>query len=681
MDERPQSTWSDSDHSDDEPTSWVSKGSKILRKQNSKLNLSSTRSIKEEYVPSWRSQNKHDVSMKPAISKPYNFQHLTHTQACQFPELHHASERQIRTDFSTARASQVPQRELQGIRAEDLTTTSMYDDPVTPPSFSPTKSRASRPGSVLSIRNTGTLSRSHSIDNFSQPSPRTYRIPPSPISPPPRTSSHTAAPDFFSDHHHATPEERALLALGDNEIAESIRSNSLPEASSEHDFDDIVPHAITTPDDIACTLVPPLPRRSTLALADVPEEDELRSIRKTSFETPRPMTAESTLRHAQSFPATACSPHRRNASTSRKTMGRPDSVPFAGPLFKESTAMEHEHCHDMQRTSFGHKMIDSNWEDVIDYSYKLEAEADCEFDWDRVSAMNDPQQTHRESDDSLQRGYENLSASQPTINASNHAPRLQNSLPDLDFSATSSTKSSMASLRGPITPHALPSPRHSKPLQSSKSMDTLNLDSFYIVQDTETPDDPWDHASHFNYPFNNLNIASSKNTMSRSSRPSLNTHHSSESIIPSHATSAVHTRRNTSSSAGLPEMAGGEKKCRQHVDITTEEIASRVSALSMANPSPSARNGPSNHDPPQSILKKSSSDLSGCTSPPSEKPEVSMARQSLKSQDPAASVGSFAHRLRTNSVASSGSGSSSLRTSRISYSLFPSVPSTKSAAY
>ncbi|KAL8713717.1 MAG: hypothetical protein Q9220_002243 [cf. Caloplaca sp. 1 TL-2023] len=667
MDERPQSTWSDSDHSDDLTTSWVSRGSKILKKQNSKLTLNSNKSnawIKEEYVPNWRSQNKHgrmwstgsNISAKPAISRPYNFQHLTHTQACQFPEIHHASERQIRTDFSTARASQVPQRELQGIRAEDLrspdSSMSMYDDPVTPPSYSPTKYR-SRPGSVLSIRNPGTLSRSQSIDNFSQPSPRYYRVPPSPISPPPRTSSHTALaspPDFFSDHHHATPEERALLALGDQEMVESTRSNSI---SSEQMFDDpIVPHAITTPDDIACPLVPPLPRRSTLALADVPEEDELRSIRKTSFETPRPMTAESTLRHAQSFPANASSPHRRKLSGSRKALARPDSIPFAGPLFTEPMVIEEdisEHCNNTQRMSFGPRMIDANWEDIIDYSYKLEAEADCEFDWDRVSTMNDahqPSEARRESDDSLTKEYAKLNTSQPLTrpgDATIHdAPRLQTSLPDLDFSATSSAKSSMASLRGPFTPHALPSPHHARPaLQSSKSMDTLNLDSsFYIVHDTEMPEDHWqkeyDHASHFNYPFNNLNIVSpAKSTISASNRPSLTTHHSCESIVPSRVASAAQTRRNTSSSNGLPEVAGGEKKFRQHVDITTEEIASRVAVLSVANSSAIAPNGPEQMSSPtepssldlfHSNLKQRSSDLS-----------TSISRQSVKSQDPVAS--------------------------------------------
>lgn len=42
---RPQSVWSDSDHSDSQTKRWVAKGSKMLRKQNSRFNLSSSRIV------------------------------------------------------------------------------------------------------------------------------------------------------------------------------------------------------------------------------------------------------------------------------------------------------------------------------------------------------------------------------------------------------------------------------------------------------------------------------------------------------------------------------------------------------------------------------------------------------------------------------------------------------------
>lgn len=42
---RPQSVWSDSDNSDSQTKRWVAKGSKMLRKQNSRFNLSSSRMV------------------------------------------------------------------------------------------------------------------------------------------------------------------------------------------------------------------------------------------------------------------------------------------------------------------------------------------------------------------------------------------------------------------------------------------------------------------------------------------------------------------------------------------------------------------------------------------------------------------------------------------------------------
>ena len=42
---RPQSVWSDSDHSDSQTKRWVAKGSKMLKKQNSRFNLNSSRIV------------------------------------------------------------------------------------------------------------------------------------------------------------------------------------------------------------------------------------------------------------------------------------------------------------------------------------------------------------------------------------------------------------------------------------------------------------------------------------------------------------------------------------------------------------------------------------------------------------------------------------------------------------
>ncbi|KAL8726128.1 MAG: hypothetical protein Q9166_006920 [cf. Caloplaca sp. 2 TL-2023] len=712
-DKRPQSGWSDSDHSDSQTKSWVTRGSKMLKKQNSKFNLSSSKTAEwveehddaSEYQAYPRGLNKHGRMWSTGNGKlhPVLGRHLTHTQARQFSEIHNASQDKLATEFFAIRAAQPPKRELQGIQAEDLKSRLMeatpptYSNSVTPP-LSPVKPRGSRAGSVLSIKDPGTISRSRSIDNFSQPSPKAYRIPRSPTSPPPRTSSRNAmhaAPDFFSDDHHATAEERELLSICEAPLDPSAQmkspSETLIHGQMNQTFDDgRLPHAITTPDDVAFMLQPPLLRRSTPALADVPEEDELHSIKRVSMESSRPMTADSGLRHAKSFPSNRRTGHRRAASSSRKSVGRPDSVSIDGPLNVETMdPFDVEQlgevpvlCRRSQRMSMGTKAIDTCWEDDIDYCYQHQAEADCDFDWDCMSIKQGPtvgetqnreMDTHssRESAGSLSKSFEVLnSQSQGQDASSHHLPRLQTSLPDLEFSAASSAKSSMASLRGPVTPmQQLPSPGKVKfATHPSKSTDTLNLDSslfnaqdpdvLWSHEDSFQKEPGWEHASTSYYPLNVLPLAPRKNSSTRSSQPRLSTHPSSESVLLSQSNSATRHRRNTASGGSLPEMACS-KNYRQYAEVTTKQIEDRLVALSVTKPQEQIN--PVASKPAASLV-----------------PEASVILLPSIPQAEFGSVAAFASRLRSNSVASSSSGSSSTQASRVSYSLFPAVPSARS---
>ncbi|KAL8729356.1 MAG: hypothetical protein Q9181_005032 [Wetmoreana brouardii] len=760
----PQSVWSDSDNSDSPSRSWVTKGSKMLRKQNSRFNLNPSRTVdwleeSSEGIghcrePQNRGHNKHGrmwstgngLPPRPTISQPYNFRHLTHTQANQFRELRSASESNLLAEFTAVRASQSPQRELQGIRAEDIkspgadSSLTMYYDPVTPPALSPARSCTSRPGSILSIKNPETLSRSRSIDNFSQPSPKAYRLPQSPTSPPPRTSSRNAthtAPDFFSIQHHATPEEREILNMGNAATDDLTGVQLLPKAIVKGPFDrtfdeQCFPHAITTPDDVAMLLKPPTLRRSTLALADVPEEDELHSGKRPSTESARPMSADSSLRHAKSFPNNGRFSHRRNTSLSRKPPGRPDSLHVGGSVLMDHIALyENDNSKDVplrrrtsRCTSTSLKSVEAGWEDDIDYCYQHEAEADCEFDWDRVSIGDTPtidemidevQNAHgssarsRESTQSVSTNHESLSLRQhdhttdlgaDAVVHSRRLPRLQTSLPDLDFSAASSAKSSMASLRGPVTPlQQLPSPPKVKPsLPTLKSADTLSFDSSIII----SPDDaswtledgfskasPWHQSSNSDFACNNLDPIPGTDRISiRYTRPSLNKYHSSESVRPSNPASAAQTRRNTSSGGSLPEFICS-KNYRQYVNVTAEQIADRIAALSVAGcredtyndtlfPDPQANSTREASRPPVPRMYASKSTSNLRQNHQGEQAPVIVP--SVRPQDQVGSVAAFAHRLRSSSVASSASGSSSTRVSRVSYSLFPTVPTSRKQA-
>ncbi|KAL8801527.1 MAG: hypothetical protein Q9223_006978 [Gallowayella weberi] len=731
-DKRPQSTWSDSDHSDTPTKGWVARGSKMLKKQNSKFSLSSSKTADwiedqndnpgDQSYP--RGNSKHgrirstgnDSTTRPRISKPYNFQHLAHTQARQLPAIGNGSQEKQPTDLSAIHASQPTRGDLQSNCAEDVTSQFMEisrptcHEPVTPPSVSPIKTGASRPSSVLSIKHTGTLSRSRSIDNFSQPSPKTYRIPRSPTSPPSRTSSRCAtriAPDFFSDHHHATAEERELLTLCEASLEASVHVGC-PEVASQgfqsgQTCDDgSQPHAITTPDDVAFLLQPTILQRGTLALPDVPEEDEVLSTQRASMQGSRPKTADSHLRHAKSFPSNHHAEHRGDASSLRKSMGRPDSGLIAASLLREDESDEAPlQSRELRRMSTGLRGVDACWEDIIDYCYQHEAEADCDFDWDRISTYDMPinNQSHnqqvpvdpcRKSEGSLLRSDEVLgsqreaqdtaSVDTATYSQSHHLPRLQTSLPDLEFSAASSAKSSMTSLRGAVTPLLqLPSPGKVKfTLHPSKSTDTLNLDSsFFSAHENDGPlshDDlsrkefAWDRAGTLNYPPCNVGPALKKS----SSRPALSRHASSESVLLSHPASATRTHRSTASGGSLSDIACS-KNYRQNTEITTKQIADRIAALSITKTPENPTNPPQEPLHLSITAQTSLSDIIDSVSKHQENNETPIT----SSQPTPASIGSFANRLRSNSMASSSSGSSITKASRVSYSLFPTISPTR----
>ncbi|KAI4287874.1 MAG: hypothetical protein L6R35_002866 [Caloplaca aegaea] len=716
---RLESGWSDSDHSDSPTKSWVAKGSKMLKKQNSKFSLSSSRrstwveetdEVNKQHpeVP-LRNSNKHgrmystgsNHPVRPgiSISRPYNFQHLTHTQAHQFTDLHRASQHKLISDFSAIRAAQEPQMVLQGIPTEDVRSPNSQPsrpasrEPVTPPSLSPTKHHILQSTRPSSIRLSERLSRSRSMDNFSQPSPRAYRSPPatSPARSSPRNATHPAF-DFFSEVHHATPEERELLSQhsNPNDVIGLLHGPALHDRVEDRSL----PHAITTSDDIALTLKPSPVRRNTLFLADVPEEDELRSIRPVSNEGFRPVTADVTLRHVTSFPSTGGSMRCRRASRLSGVLPveRFQFQEYFSSLDSADEADVSMRCRMSQRISPELKGIDPCWEEDIDYCYQHEAEADCEFDWDRGS-MDDTLKYYTSAkvearpQASLQTSEKLDIPAHGWINPANNLPRLQTSLPELTYSTTNSAKSSMASLRGPLTPSKqLPSPHKIRPaLQSSRSTDALNMDSLsdcnltWIPKDTLAQARSWDHANNFNYPFNNLIISgSSTRTSLRSSRPTPRTSRSSDYVMLSASSSTAPSRRNTSSSGSLPELVYS-KNHQQQAIVVTEEVADMIAALPATNAhdmveSTQSHTNTSKNGLVHSPLRKDPT-ISGTTF--GNRGQGSESSTDAASMDPILSVASFANKLRSTSIASSSSGSSSKRTSRASYSLFPSVASAR----
>ena len=638
------------------------------------------------------------------------------------------------TEFSAIRASQAPQRELQGIRAEDLlkspaseSSLPVYHDPVTPPCLSPTKARVSRAGSVLSIKKPLILHRSRSIDNFSQPSPKAYKGFHSPTSPPPRTSSQkavTSIPDFFSDHHHASPEDQMEIGAPTDDASldpftswSSLANNQAQGLSSQNSNDVDAPHAITTLDDVALTLKPAGPQRNTIALADVPEEAEMFAAKKMSLQSTGPAATQSTLRHANSFPSPR---HQQIISASRYSAAIRESLSIEGPTLNDSMLPIEDRifddipirCRLSRRISTGPNGNDACWEDDIDYCYEHEAEADCDFEWDRISvgdsAPSEKTQTLENFTDKRASSANILLQSSQDLRKDSTAteestigscslrrlPSLQTSIPDLGFSSASSTQSSMASLHQSAKP-LQPMPlmwKSRPPLQTSKSSDTFSTcSSFLVPHDSEaqwTQEDFFQDMltgehSEFQYALRNINhdLDTSNTTSARSSGSPLSKCNSSDSIILSQSASVVQRRRNNSSSGSLPDLVHS-KPYRQPFNISAEEVAQRIAALSSesqqdiqidSSTPPKQPPSLSKEAPCRSILKKTSSSTSSFAFEEQEDNDAPVILPSLASSDQSKTGPSFANRMRSGSVASTPSGASSQRTSRVSYSLYPAI--------
>ncbi|KAL9047272.1 MAG: hypothetical protein Q9214_000110 [Letrouitia sp. 1 TL-2023] len=747
---RPQSGWSDSDRSDSftKSKSWMSKGSRMLKKQNSKFNLSSSRTMdwvvecdegadlsngpvprEQKHYRMWSAGD--GMPTRPIISKPYNFQHLTHTYAHQFQELDRTSYHDLMTEFSAIRASQAPRRELRGIRAEDLLrspvseSSLVYEDPMTPPPASPAKPRGSRSGSLLFSRGPIKIQDLRSFENSPLPSPKSCQTSNGPTSPPLSISSRNAsisAPDFFTAYHQDSSTESHSEAGYFGHRLEPTNGQAGGLAYTPEDWDDHMfnasnlPHAITTPNDIAFTLKPNVPK---IGLADVPEEDESHAQKKTSMDDHRPGTSGS-LRHAKSFPNARTLVHRRNPSSSSFTSaGRRDSFPMGGPTLNDSLLPLEDRIFDevsfcsrvSRRMSFTPKGIDACWEDDIDFCYEHEAEANCDFDWDRIAAFDQTpdevalghqciaQKSENTSKDNEESGSEYSSQNETSDVTNTRLAHLENTIPGLEHSSSSSTKSSMASLRGPITPsQPLPSPhKFTSFTHNQKDADGVRLSSSFVV--AQDYDLPWtqedmyhnilqsDRKLDYHYPFQNirLNNPASKNNSPRSSY-SISKCNSSESIMLSQSAFSVQRRRNAESNVSLPDLVHSKTVCEGY-EVATEQsndgatpIPNKLSTdVQSSTAIHSKQINIGKETARHSILKKPSSSFSSYASDGqvAEEQEAPVILSSLHSRDRAGSRSS-APKMRSTSITTTTSPSSSQRTSRTSYSLFPPVAPTRS---
>ncbi|KAI2471660.1 hypothetical protein F4781DRAFT_89839 [Annulohypoxylon bovei var. microspora] len=349
-----------------------------------------------------RGETSAPVQKKLQISGPYNFQHLTHTRKDSVSTLNQSNRLELVPEFSGMRPRRPTNASLSGTQQNESQHTAFpsatfyhQEDPSAGLYVDGALSRdkalpSSPPPPPPPTRFT---QRSQSQDKIRYAPPRPPRSPPfdsgvtSPIPPPPRTSSrisfrHTRYDSLTT----ATPfPERAATSTGfrkpepfapisPKEISPkglrpppAPRSIPMVESVQEETESEILPRAITT-DDAAWPLA-----NNTCALPDVPEEEEHHAQSRPSRMSVA--SNHSSLRGSISVPLL------RQLSLTQSTQRSPSNASDTLGLFNAQRLM---------RTGTGDDFLADdedrdNWEDDIDYCYEHEAEADCDYAWERPS--------------------------------------------------------------------------------------------------------------------------------------------------------------------------------------------------------------------------------------------------------------------------------------------------------
>ncbi|KAJ9155819.1 Pak-box p21-rho-binding protein [Coniochaeta hoffmannii] len=302
-----------------------------------------------------------EAERKYQISGPYNFQHVTHTNNDQPPDSQRTSTMgfvaEYNSQFADFSSEALPLPE--GSEHAFLSRTSSYI-----PQLSPRRM----------------LQHTRSQDQLRGPPPRPPRSPIAPENadaplPPPRLSSRVSMRHDGFDPIAVTDPERPITNGG----FRHPRPFGLPEGQTSPAATS--PRSALPADDANWPLPCPGSPMYESFLAGVPEEDENAPAGRAARTSMA--SNSSSLRASQSVPllrqlSLSQSPkspgHRRPPSAASDTLGRFDLLAAQRAL--KAALQEGNGPDEVERES---------WEDDIDWCYEHEAEADCDFAWDRPS--------------------------------------------------------------------------------------------------------------------------------------------------------------------------------------------------------------------------------------------------------------------------------------------------------
>ncbi|KAI1661619.1 hypothetical protein F4813DRAFT_385297 [Daldinia decipiens] len=346
-----------------------------------------------------RGESSVPTQKKLQISGPYNFQHLTHTHKDSVPDLDQSNRLELVPEFSAMQGRRHTEAFLEGIRSGDsrfpsYSSETFYhqEDPSVGLNADGARLRASQPPPLPPIR---LAKRSQSQDKIRVPPPRPPRSPigensmvplrqpaqpPQQVHPPPRTSSRTSARhDRFGSLSGSMDHSGASISFRNPQpFAPSSPSRAQtphvplvsPVLESEYEEPSPMskaPHAVTTSDDVAWPL-----SNSIGSLPDVPEEEEHYASSRPSRSRRSVSSSHSSLRGSISVPLLRQFSMKRTTSNASDTLGKFDF------------GSQHTTLVNAREQSIAGLGGDS-WEDDIDYCYEHEAEANCDYAWERPS--------------------------------------------------------------------------------------------------------------------------------------------------------------------------------------------------------------------------------------------------------------------------------------------------------
>jgi hypothetical protein len=358
---------------------------------------------------------------KKNISAPFNFQHVTHTQQEQLPQLASVTDSELVSEFWAASAFQAPRSELRGIKA----------DPVDSSYRVGTNER--RPSTASSIRSESFAPRHrglsfttsvHELDS----TPCTPNEVDSPVEERARSLSLSSRSHSFS--RLDLPSRERLAALG----AEQREPPTMLHPALR---------AQTTPPTVERTSSQPqifeLPATS---LESVPEEMEgcgpspAKAPRAKAMLGPSPV-ASPTL-SPRSSPSLGSAARQKNGLVFTPF---PIGNAFAQAHGGSGAEVPRSSCES--RLSFS---VDGNvpsltsgdsWENDIDFCYLVEAESSCDFDWESVRSSRKGSSCSARRDSTTSVSIQRASYSDPSRRASMKSqPDVEALFADFDSSST-----------------------------------------------------------------------------------------------------------------------------------------------------------------------------------------------------------------------------------------------------